>query len=177
VDVRPSLPLAMKPSLSRLWSRLEEFCCDIAARSPISEVVSRTGFRCAPRFRSRRSISSITDFIGLGRYKIMELTFGNLRMSVPDDVYNPAEDSFMLAKAAGGLRGEILEVGTGSGLSALCAAVASHSHSVLGVAIHHCAVRCATDNAKANRIKNASFIISDLFSAVPAKKFDAIIFN
>ena len=48
---------------------------------------------------------------------------------------------------------------------------------MLGLDINPEAVRCARENARANKIRNARFAVSDLFSKAPKRKFDAIIFN
>jgi len=98
-------------------------------------------------------------------------------LSIPDDVYAPAEDSFMLADAASSLRGSVLEMGCGSGIASLSCARADARNSVLGIDINPWAVRCATGNAAANGITNASFMEGDLFSSVGARSFDAIMFN
>lgn len=108
----------------------------------------------------------------------MELSWGGLVLSVPDSVYPPAEDSFMLAEAAEGLRGRVLEIGCGCGIASLAAA--KTAKGVLGVDVNPEAVACAESNAKRNKIENASFIESDLFAAVSSvepDKFDAILFN
>lgn len=107
----------------------------------------------------------------------MDIRFGRLLLSVPPEVYPPAEDSFMLAKGAEKLRGDILEIGCGSGIASLSAAAAERKNAVLGLDINPEAVRCAKENAKANKIRNARFAVSDLFSKAPKRKFDAIIFN
>lgn len=107
----------------------------------------------------------------------MEIRFGRLVLDVGPDVYPPAEDSFMLAKGAESLRGDILEIGCGSGIASLSAASADAKNKVLGADINPEAVECARRNAKSNGIGNAKFIVSDLFSSVPKKKFDAILFN
>jgi len=107
-----------------------------------------------------------------------EISFGALRLSVFPTVYEPAEDSFLLATYASSLKGRILEVGCGSGIVSLSAARASASNSVLGLDINPAAVECSQRNAEANGIKNASFAVSDLFSALPkGEKFDSILFN
>ena len=107
-----------------------------------------------------------------------EISFGTLHLSIPPRVYEPAEDSFLLATYASGLSGSILEIGCGSGIVSLSAAQASPKNIVLGVDINPKAVECAGANAAANGIKNASFLLSDLFSAVlPSQKFDCILFN
>ena len=107
-----------------------------------------------------------------------KVSFGTLSLSVPPRVYEPAEDSFLLATYASGLSGSILEIGCGSGIVSLSAAQASPQNSVLGVDINSRAVKCAGANAAANGIKNATFLLSDIFSEVPApQKFDFILFN
>jgi release factor glutamine methyltransferase len=107
----------------------------------------------------------------------MEMRFGRLLVSVSPDVYPPAEDSFLLARGAEALRGRILEIGCGSGIASLSAASADRKNKVLGVDINPEAVRCARKNAITNKIKNARFAVSDLFSKIPRTEFDAIIFN
>ncbi len=106
------------------------------------------------------------------------VSFGTLSFSILPRVYEPAEDSFLLATYASSLSGSILEVGCGSGIVSLSAAQANPKNTVLGVDINPLAVKCAQANAAANGIKNATFLLSDLFSDVPAaQKFDYILFN
>ena len=105
-----------------------------------------------------------------------EIPFGALRLKISPTVYEPAEDSFMLATYASSLSGKILEIGTGSGIAALSAAAANKKNDVLGVDINGAAVKCAQENAKLNKITNALFRESDLFSDISGK-FDAILFN
>jgi len=106
------------------------------------------------------------------------VSFGTLGLSILPRVYEPAEDSFLLATYASSLSGSILEIGTGCGIVSLSAAQASPKNMVLGVDINPQAVKCAEANAAANGIKNATFLLSDLFSKVPpSQKFDSILFN
>ena len=106
------------------------------------------------------------------------VSFGTISLSILHRVYEPAEDSFLLATYASGLSGSILEVGCGSGIVSLSAAQANPKNLVLGVDINPSAVKCAAENARANGIGNATFIKSDLFSELPAaQKFDFILFN
>lgn len=107
----------------------------------------------------------------------MELSYAGLRLSVPETVYQPAEDSFMLAEAAKTLRGAILDMGCGCGIASLTCAKNNEDGEVVGVDINPEAVSCAKENARQNKIKNAHFIESDRFSHVPEKKFDALLFN
>lgn len=105
-----------------------------------------------------------------------EISFGALRLKITPTVYEPAEDSFMLATYASSLSGKILEIGTGSGIAALSAAAANRKNDVIGVDMNPAAVECAAANASLNGITNAVFFQSDLFSEVRGK-FDAILFN
>lgn len=107
----------------------------------------------------------------------MELSHKDLRFTVPDSVYQPAEDSFMLADAAESLRGEVLEIGCGCGIASLVCAAADKNNNVTGIDINPAAVRCAAENARRNDIPNASFVQGNLFSPVGEKRFDAILFN
>ncbi|MCX8197757.1 MAG: methyltransferase [Candidatus Micrarchaeota archaeon] len=106
----------------------------------------------------------------------MEISFGSLRISVCESVYQPSEDSFLLAAYASSLSGKILDMGTGTGIVALAAASSNPRNDVVGLDISQKAVECAKKNAAANGVSNAVFFQSDLFSAT-SEKFDAILFN
>lgn len=105
------------------------------------------------------------------------LNYGKLRLTLLKDVYEPAEDSFMLADYAKTTKGEILEIGCGSGIVSLTAAAADKKNHVIGVDINASAVKNSNENKKLNNISNVRFILSNLFSKVPKKKFDFILFN
>jgi release factor glutamine methyltransferase len=115
--------------------------------------------------------------MGTASYVPSQLSFMGLRLDVFRGVYPPQEDSFLLAKHTHSLEGNILELGTGCGLSALLNASRNPSNYVLGVDISHSAVENAAYNARHNRVKNAQFIHSDMFSRVPKVRFDSILFN
>jgi release factor glutamine methyltransferase len=106
----------------------------------------------------------------------MEISFGQLRIATCETVYQPSEDSFLLATYASSLSGKILDLGTGTGIAALSAAAAARRNDVVGLDINPQAVGCAKANAELNGITNAVFFESDLFSATH-EKFDAILFN
>jgi len=92
-----------------------------------------------------------------------------------EGVYEPREDSFLLAEAVEKeARGEVLDVGTGSGLQALIAS--RKAERVTGVDLNEKAVKIAEINAKKNNVKNAVFRVSDLFERVSGR-FDLVIFN
>ncbi len=109
-----------------------------------------------------------------------QISFGTLHIFVLPTVYEPAEDSFLLATYASSLVGgkKILEIGCGSGIASLAAAHADTANSVIGVDINPAAVECAKKNAEQNGLTNCKFLQSDLFASIPlASKFDCILFN
>lgn len=105
----------------------------------------------------------------------MTVYYKNLVLDCGGKVYEPAEDSILLADSIGVEEGDtVLDVGTGSGIVALAAS--SRASFVVGVDVNVGAVRQAAFNAKSNNIQNAFFAASDLFSAAK-KRFDLITFN
>jgi release factor glutamine methyltransferase len=102
--------------------------------------------------------------------------YEGVSISVKESVYEPSEDSLLLAKYAPTLKGRVLDMGTGSGLAALANAKANPANEVIGADISPDAVACATENAKRNKITNARFIVSDFFSSINGK-FDGMMFN
>ncbi len=102
-------------------------------------------------------------------------SYYGLKLKLHPQVYEPAEDTFLLAEnLAVGENDIALDVGTGTGLIALLMArKASH---VLGVDINPIAVELAEENARLNGIENVEFRLSDLFENVSGK-FDVITFN
>lgn len=105
------------------------------------------------------------------------ITFGNLRFDVNDDVYEPAEDSFLFAENLGVKSGQtVLDLGTGSGILAVTAA--QKAQSVLAADLNPYAIRCAKENAKLNMAYNVAFLQGDLFKAfADGVKFDLVLFN
>lgn len=99
-----------------------------------------------------------------------------LEIDVDKEVYEPAEDSFLLAKWVGKLKGKVLDVGCGCGLLALVCAKQNPNNEVLGVDLNPKAIENSVHNAEKNKIFNVRFLNSDLFSKVK-EKFDGIIFN
>jgi len=95
-----------------------------------------------------------------------------------EDVYRPAEDSYMLAKHVGSLvSGHVLDMGTGSGIQAVTAALKQEVESVLAVDITPEALGEAEKRAdNAGVSEKISFLLSDLFDEVNGR-YNWIIFN
>lgn len=90
-------------------------------------------------------------------------------------VYEPREDSLLLAKSVAYFaKGDVLDMGTGSGIQAITAAKSRKVKKVLAVDINKKALAYAKKENKHTKIKYAH---SDLFNHIKKKKFDTIIFN
>ena len=104
--------------------------------------------------------------------------FGKYVFDVWQDVYEPAEDSFLFAENIRVKDGEkILDMGTGCGILGIIAA--EKASLVVAIDINPMAVRCAKFNAKLNGVSDKMFFIQgDLFTPLKAdEKFDLILFN
>ncbi|MCW4000338.1 MAG: class I SAM-dependent methyltransferase [Candidatus Bathyarchaeota archaeon] len=110
--------------------------------------------------------------------QLKRVHFGPCRFDVDEEVYEPAEDSFLFAENLHVNAGaEVLDVGTGSGILAVTAA--KQGAHVTAVDVNPYAIHRAKANAELNLVDAAvSFIRSDLFSALSlAAKFDWVLFN
>jgi release factor glutamine methyltransferase len=106
------------------------------------------------------------------------ITFNDFIFDVYEEVYEPAEDSFLFAENLDVAEGDVvLDLGTGSGILAVVAA--KKASSVLAVDLNPFAVRCALQNVKLNLFKGkVNFLQADLFTALEANgKFDLVLFN
>jgi len=106
------------------------------------------------------------------------LYFGDFAFDIYEDVYEPAEDSFLFAENLDVKKGEaVLDLGTGSGVLAVLAA--KKAVRVVAVDLNPFAVRCALQNANLNLMKRKiDFLQADLFGAMGVNvKFDLILFN
>ena len=105
-------------------------------------------------------------------------TFNDLRLSIPENVYGPREDSYLLARA---LENEwnverALDLGTGSGIMGLTLALNKAKRIVVADVAGE-ALRIARENFKRNGFRRGiSFVQSDLFAKIKGK-FDLIAFN
>jgi release factor glutamine methyltransferase len=98
----------------------------------------------------------------------------SLDIDLVPEVYNPNDDSYILLKAVEILPDQrFLEMGTGSGLTALHAAKAGAVVTAADINPH--AVDCARRNAMRNGLK-MDVVQSDLFGNIPGL-FDVIAFN
>lgn len=101
----------------------------------------------------------------------MNIHYKNTTIRINPFVYEPCEDSFLLAQEALSLikdSDRILEVGCGSGL--ICAAIKNNTHArITGIDINPHAAKCTKDNG-------VEAIRGDLLSCIKGK-YDMIIFN
>lgn len=97
---------------------------------------------------------------------------------VMENVYRPGEDSYLLARHVRRLvHGEVLDMGTGSGVQAVEAAVKPEVSRVVAVDVSPAAVEAAKRRAESGGVVGKiEFIRSDLFENVEGV-FDWIVFN
>lgn len=94
-------------------------------------------------------------------------------------VYEPAEDSLLLLRhVEENVRGSVLDMGTGSGVQAVAAALKPEVDLVLAVDIDPGAIEVARKRAtEAGVTDKIQFRVSDLFEHVGEDLFDWIVFN
>ncbi len=108
--------------------------------------------------------------------------FYGLDLEVTPDVLIPRPETELLVELAlvridADEHAEILDLGSGSGAIALAIASERPNSSVLGVDLSVAAVALARRNASRLNLGNVAFLESDWFSAVPKKRYDAIVAN
>jgi release factor glutamine methyltransferase len=109
---------------------------------------------------------------------IKRISFEDLSFDLVEDVYEPAEDTFVFAENLDVKTGtDVLDLGTGCGILGIVAA--KKAGHVLSVDINPYAIRCAKTNSVRNHVQGKmAFLQADLFTAFKDEtKFDLILFN
>lgn len=104
--------------------------------------------------------------------------FGDHVFLVDEHVYEPAEDTFLIAENLKVTEGDtVLEVGTGCGILAVLAA--EKAETVVAVDVNPYAIKCARRNAEKNGVKERiEFRCGDLFQPIKQnERFSLILFN
>lgn len=104
--------------------------------------------------------------------------FADYAFYVSENVYEPAEDSFLFAENLAVSDGDVLlDMGTGCGILGIIAA--EKAAKVFAVDVNPHAVRCARKNAELNTVSNRMFFVQgDLFTAIRfGETFDVVLFN
>ncbi|MFB0514769.1 MAG: HemK2/MTQ2 family protein methyltransferase [Candidatus Bathyarchaeia archaeon] len=104
--------------------------------------------------------------------------FNNCALYVSKDVYEPAEDTFLLAENLTVNEDDVvLDMGTGCGILGIIAA--KRAKNVIAVDSNPHAVRCARINAKVNKVTDKMDIrLGDLFHPIQRnERFSLILFN
>jgi release factor glutamine methyltransferase len=111
-------------------------------------------------------------------FPVKTVHFGNYVFNVWENVYEPAEDSFLFAENLDVEKGaQVLDVGVGCGMLGILAA--EKAGSVVAVDLNPYAVFCARENASFNNLRcKMAFIQTDLLTALnESARFDLILFN
>ncbi len=97
-------------------------------------------------------------------------------INTDDNVYIPAEDSYLLADNLEIEKGQsVLEIGTGSGIVAMYASRLTDCITVTDINFDACEL--ARRNFRDNGIENIEILFGNLFEPVKNRKFDVILFN
>lgn len=145
--------------------------------------VSRVEMVCGPgRDVAAEGVSGVVDDLLAGRpvqYIAGEAWFDGMWMKVCEGVLIPRPETEELVRwvAADGLRGEILDVGTGSG--AIAIALARRANGVgyiTALDVSACALEVARENARRAGV-DVEFVQCDILREAPARRFDIVVSN
>jgi len=104
--------------------------------------------------------------------------FGDHVFLVDEHVYEPAEDTFLIAENLGVIEDDtVLDMGTGCGILAVL--VAEKAESVVAVDVNPYAIQCADRNAENSGVKDKiEFRRGNLFQTIKQnERFSLILFN
>jgi len=104
--------------------------------------------------------------------------FAGYVFCVSENVYEPAEDSFLFAENLAVREGDsVLDMGAGCGILGIIAA--EKAAKVVAVDVNPYAVLCAKENARLNGVSDKMFFVrGDLFTPIRmGERFDLILFN
>ncbi len=107
-----------------------------------------------------------------------QVYFKDYIFNVWENVYEPAEDSFLFAENLNVQKAEnVLDVGTGCGILGILAA--EKANSVLSIDVNPYAIHCTKENVKLNGLANKICCVQgDLFAPLSEScKFDLVLFN
>ena len=111
-------------------------------------------------------------------YPSKRVHFDNYVFNIYEEVYDPAEDSFLFAENFKVKEGEhVLDLGTGCGLLGILAA--KKAERVVAVDFNPFAIRCSKENSMLNGLRDKiDFVQASLLTALNrSAKFDLILFN
>ena len=111
-------------------------------------------------------------------FSIKRTTFGKFTFDISEEVYEPAEDSFLFGENLDIEKGaKVLDIGTGCGILGILAA--EKAVNVVAVDPNPHAIRCAKKNSALNNVRNKmAFLQAGLLTAFNEfAKFDLILFN
>jgi len=112
------------------------------------------------------------------RSPVKRIRFDKHVFDVWENVYDPAEDTFLFAENLAVEEGaQVLDVGTGCGILGILAA--GKASKVVAVDLNPFAIRCAKENSILNKVINKMALMqADLLTAFTKDaKFDLILFN
>jgi len=108
----------------------------------------------------------------------MKKVIDGLTITIPENVYDPAEDSFLLAENVNiSAKNKVLEIGSGSGYVSLLLAKKYPTAEYFCLDLNPIASITTKKNAQLNNL-SLNVISSDLFSSLKISRvFDIILFN
>jgi release factor glutamine methyltransferase len=111
-------------------------------------------------------------------YPTKRVHFDDYVFNIYEEVYDPAEDTFLFAENLDVKDGlEVLDLGTGCGMLGIL--TAKRANRVIAVDLNPHAIRCAKENSELNGVRRKiDFIQASLFTTLNANAvFDLILFN